>query len=131
MTQVHPLGGSIQDYRNSTRTALKVDLKDKIVYEDPQSIQNILNKCLHINDIDDTDVNECAKSLKIEKSADIEKLNTLAQRASGRKVQDLETEEKEDTDATEDRRGGSSQEKEMYDPLVSFPCIMKVYTNST
>jgi len=108
----------VESHVGSSREAIKADLVDKIVYDDPAVFRRLC-----VAQVDDAFVENCAASLKVAYKEDIDLLKTLAEATAKKPVDVLEY--VEITDAThnqnkEERSGnhGSVEEKKMYDPLV-------------
>jgi len=108
----------VESHVGSSREAIKADLVDKIVYDDPSVFRRLC-----VPKVDNTFVAECTKSLKITHAEDINLLKTLAEAAAKKDTNYLEYAEILDT-ANDQNKGersgnhGSLEEKNMYDPLV-------------
>lgn len=103
---------------NSSRNALKSDLIDKIVYDDPSVFRR-----LFLENVDDRLVKSCAASFQATNRDDIDTLKDVSNKTSKRTVEDLELEEKNDklSDTNKEETSGnhgSAEERRMYDPLV-------------
>ncbi|GLB41613.1 hypothetical protein LshimejAT787_1002130 [Lyophyllum shimeji] len=102
----------------SSRNAVKANLVDKIVYDDPAVFRR-----LRTHQVNDNFVASCAASFQAVNADDIETLKGVAARALNQKVEDLEEEEAADKASDpkkEEKSGnhGSAEEKKMYKPLV-------------
>jgi len=108
----------VESHVGSSREAIKADLVDKIVYDDPAVFRRLC-----VAQVDDAFVEKCAASLKVAYKEDIDLLKTLAEATAKKPVDVLEYAEITDTandQNKEERSGnhGSVEEKKMYDPLV-------------
>jgi hypothetical protein len=112
------LNNLVESHVGSNRDAIKVDLLDKIVYDDPAVFRR-----LRVDQVDNDFVARCAASFKAANSGDIDVLVVLVDKASKKALDDLEQEENEDkaSDTKKEEKSGnhgSAEEKKMYDPLV-------------
>jgi hypothetical protein len=112
------LNNLVESHVGSNRDAIKVDLLDKIVYDDPAVFRR-----LRVDQVDNDFVARCAASFKAANSGDIDVLVVLVDKASKKAPDDLEQEENEDkaSDTKKEEKSGnhgSAEEKKMYDPLV-------------
>ncbi|GLB41537.1 hypothetical protein LshimejAT787_1001370 [Lyophyllum shimeji] len=108
----------VESKAGSSRNAVKADLADKIVYDDPAVFRR-----LRTHQVDDNFVASCAASFQAVNADDIKTLKGVAARASNRKVEELEEEEAADKASDpkkEEKSGnhGSAEEKKMYKPLM-------------
>jgi hypothetical protein len=108
----------VESHVGTSRAAIKADLVDKIVYDDPAVFRR-----LRIDQVNRDFVATCAASFNAENAEDISLLTELVERASKKTPEELEIEEINDTASDlkkEERSGnhGSAEEKKMYDPLV-------------
>jgi len=111
------LNNLVESHVGSNRDAIKADLLGKVVYDGPAVF-----KRLRVDQVDTDFVTRCLASFKTAKSADIDTLVVLAEKASKKTPDDLEKEENEDKAGDtkkEERSGnhGSTEEKKMYDPF--------------
>jgi len=112
------LNNLVESHVGSDRDAIKADLLDKVLYDDPAVF-----KRLRVDQVDNDFVARCAASLKAAKSGDIDTLVMLVEKASKKTPDDLEKEENDDkaSDTKKEEKSGnhgSAEEKKMYDPLV-------------
>jgi hypothetical protein len=110
----------VESHVGTSRAAIKADLVDKIVYDDPAVFRR-----LRVDQVDRNFVATCATSFYAANAVDISLLMELVERASKKTPEELEIEEINDTAndlKKEERSGnhGSAEEKKMYDPLVSM-----------
>jgi len=108
----------VESHVGTSRAAIKADLVDKIVYDDPAVF-----KRLRVDQVDRSFVATCVTSFDAANAEDISLLMELVERASKKTPEELEIEETNDTanDLNKEERSGnhgSSEEKKMYDPLV-------------
>src|SRR5882762_2671534 len=108
----------VESHVGTSRAAIKADLVDKIVYDDPAVF-----KPLRVDQVDKNFVATCVTSFNAANTEDISLLKELVERASKKTSEELEIEEINDTanDLNKEERSGnhgSSEEKKMYDPLV-------------
>lgn len=116
----------VESHVGTSRAAIKADLVDKIVYDDPAVFRR-----LRIDRVDMDFVATCTASFNAANAEDISLLINLATRASKKTPEDLENEEIIDTANDlykEEKSGnhGSTEEKKMYDPLVHTCCSWRV-----
>ena len=112
------LNNLVESHVGSDRDAIKADLLDKIVYDDPAVFQR-----LRVDQVDNDFVARCVASFKAANSGDIDTLVMLVEKASKKMPDELEKAEIEDkaSDAEKEEKSGnhgSAEEKKMYDPLV-------------
>ena len=108
----------VESHVGTSRAAIKADLVDKIVYDDPAVF-----KRLRVDQVDRNFVATCVTSFNASNTEDIGLLMELVERASKKTPEELEIEEINDTtnDLNKEERSGnhgSAEEKKMYDPLV-------------
>jgi len=112
------LNNLVESNVGSNRDAIKADLLEKIVYDDP-----VVFKRLRVDQVDSNFVATCAASFKTANTEDIDILVKLAEQASKKTSDALEDEENQDkaNDSNKAERSGNhgaAEEKKMYDPLV-------------
>ncbi len=112
------LNNLVESNVGSNRDAIKADLLEKIVYDDPAVF-----KRLRVDQVDSNFVATCAASFKTANTEDIVFLVKLAEQASKKTSDALEDEENQDkaNNANKEERSGNhgaAEEKKMYDPLV-------------
>ena len=112
------LNNLVESHVGSNRDAIKTDLLNKIVYDDPAVF-----KRLRVDEVDSGFVARCEASFKAANSVDIDTLLMLVEKASKKTPDQLEQAEIEDKASDpkkEEKSGnhGSVEEKKMYDPLV-------------
>ena len=108
----------VESHIGTSRAAIKADLVEKIVYDDPAVFRRLC-----IDQVNRNLVATCAASFNATNAEDISLLIELVERASKKTPEELEIEEIYDTASDlkkEERSGnhGSAEEKKMYDPLV-------------
>jgi hypothetical protein len=108
----------VESHVGTSRDAIKADLVDKIVYDDPAVFRR-----LRIDQVNRDFVAACATSFNAANAEDVKLLIKLVERTSKKKTpEQLEIEEINDAtndQNKEERSGnhGSVEEKKMYDPL--------------
>jgi hypothetical protein len=107
----------VESHVGISRAAIKADLVDKIVYDDPAVFRR-----LRIDQVNRNFVATCAASFSATNAENISLLMELVERASKKTLEELEIEEINDTASDlnkEERSGnhGSAEEKKMCDPL--------------
>jgi hypothetical protein len=121
-----------QSHVGTSRSAIKTDLVDKIVYDDPAVFRR-----LRIDQVNRDFVAACAASFNAANAEDIKLLIKLVEQTSKKKTpEQLEIEETDDAandQNKEERSGnhGSVEERKMYDPLecvVLSDCVFHVVT---
>jgi hypothetical protein len=116
--QSNTLNHLVESHVGTSRDAIKVDLVDKIVYDDLAVFRR-----LRVERVSTNLVTACAASFNAENTEDIKLLKELVERASKKTPEALEFEEINDTanDLNKEEKSGnhgSAEEKKMYDPLV-------------
>jgi hypothetical protein len=99
-----------------SRDAIKADLVDKIVYDDPAVFRR-----LRIDQVNRDFVTACAASFNGANAEDIRLLMELLERTSKETSEELEIEEINDaTNDLNEEESGSAEEEKMYEPLECF-----------